>query len=101
MCLFDGINGVPFGLEGLNSVQCLFVVLPLDGLLRTESRLVYLLVRRTTTDSAEHDALNTHRIGGAEDGPDIMLATHVIENHDERYLLCLAVLVHVQAVHFG
>ncbi len=84
MRLFDGIDGVPFGLQGLDSVQGLFVITPSDALFGTECSLMDLLVRRTTTDAAEHDPLDTHRVGGTEDGTYVMLTAHVIEYHHQR-----------------
>ena len=43
-----------------------------------------LRVRRTTADAAEHDPLDTHRVGGAENGTYVMLTADVIEYHHQR-----------------
>ena len=101
MGLLHGINGVSFGLQGLNGVQCLFIVLPFNGFFGTEGGLVYLRVRRAATDAAEHHALDTHRIGGAEDSTYIMLAAHVVQHYHQRQFVCLAVLLDVHTPHLG
>ena len=60
-----------------------------------------LLVRRATTNAAEHHFLNAHGVGGAEDRTYVMLTAHVIEHHDQRQFVRLAVLVHVHATHLS
>ena len=101
MRLLDGIDGISFGLEGMYGVEGLLVILPFDGLFGAESGLVDLRVRRTATNAAQHHALDTHRIGGTEDGTDIMLAADVIKYHDQRQLVRLFVLVYIHPPHLG
>lgn len=78
MCLFDGIDGVTLCFEFAHCVQGLLIILPLDRLFCAQRGLMDLLIRRTATDAAEDHALDTHRIGRAEDSPYVMLTTHVI-----------------------
>ena len=73
----------------------------IDGLFGAESGLVDLCVRRAATDTAEHHALYTHRIGGTEDGTDIMLAADVVKHHDQRQFVRLFVLVYIHPPHLG
>ena len=84
MGLLNGINSVPFGLQGTNSVQGLFVILPFDGFFCAECGFMDLGVRRTATNTAEHHFLDPHRVGGAEDGAYIMLAADIIQYHHQR-----------------
>ena len=60
-----------------------------------------LLVRRAATDAAEHHAFYAHGVGGAEDRTYVMLTAHVIEHHDQRQFICLAVLIDVHATHLS
>lgn len=99
MGLLDGIDGVTLLLQVLDSVQGVLIVAPFDTLFGTQCGLMYLCVRRTATDAAQHHALDTHRVGGTKDSTYIMLAPYVIEHHNERYLVRLLVLRHTQAIH--
>ena len=101
MGLFNGINGVTLCLQVLDSVQSLFVIRPFDGFFGAECGLVNLLIRWAATDTAEHHAFYAHGVGGAEDRTHVMLTAHVIEYHDQRQFVRLAVLVHVHATHLG
>ena len=60
-----------------------------------------LLIRWAATDTAEHHALYTHRIGGTKDGTDIMLAADVVKDDDQRQLVRLFVLVYIHPPHLG
>ena len=84
MGLFDGINGVTFGLQGAHGVQGLFEIGPFDGFFGAEGGLMDLCIRRAATYAAEHDFLDTHRVGGAEDSAYVMLTADVIEHHHQR-----------------
>ncbi len=101
MRLLDGIDGISFVLQSMHGVQGVLIVLPTDTLFGTECGLVDLLVRRAATDTAQHDALDTHGVGGTENGTYVMLAADIIEHDDQRQFVRLAVLVHVHATHFG
>ena len=93
VCLFDGIDGVSMRLQVPYCVQGLLVIRPCHALFGTKGSLVYLCVRRTAADAAQHHALDTHRIRRTEDGTDIMLAAYIIEHHYQRQLVRPAVLV--------
>ena len=101
MRLLDGKDGIAFGLQGTHGVEGLFIILPFDGLFGAEGGLVDLCVRRTTTDTAEHHALYTHRICGTKDRTDIMLAADVVKHHDQRQFVRLFVLVYIHPPHLG
>ena len=101
MRLLDGKDGIAFGLQGTHGVEGLFIILPFDGLFGAEGGLVDLCVRRTATNAAQHHALDTHRIGGTEDGTDIMLAADVVKDDDQRQFVRLFVLVYIHPPHLG
>ena len=101
MGLLNGINGITLYLQVLDSVQGLFVILPFNRFFGAECRLMDLLVRRATTYTAEHHAFYAPGIGGAKDRTHVMLTAHVIEHHDQRQFVRLAVLVHVHATHLS
>ena len=101
MGLFDGINGVAFGLEGMDSIECLFEIGPFHTLFGSECGLMDLLVRGAATDPAENHFLNAHCVCRAEDRAYIVLAAHIIEHYYQRQFVRFAVLRHAQASHFG
>ena len=101
MRLLDGKDGIAFGLQGTHGVEGLFIILPFDGLFGAEGGLVDLCVPRTTTNTAEHHALYTHRIGGTKDRTDIMLAADVVKDDDQRQFVRLFVLVYIHPPHLG
>ena len=84
MSLLNRINGITLLLQSLDGINRVLVILPCDTLFCTQSRLMNLLVRRTATDTAEHDALNTHRVGRPKDSANIMLTAYVIQYHHDR-----------------
>ena len=99
--LLNGIDGISLLLQRINGIQRVGKILPFDAFFCTQSSLMNLRVGRTTTDSAKHNALNTHRIGRTKNRTYIMLTADVIEHHHQRDLIRLLVLRHTQAVHFG
>ena len=101
MRLLDGIDGISFGLQGMYCIEGLFIILPFDRLFGAKCGLMDLRVRRTATNAAQHHALDTHRIGGTEDGTDIMLAADVVKHHDQRQFVRLFVLVYIHPPHLG
>ena len=60
-----------------------------------------LLVRRATAYTAEHDALDTHGIGGTKNSTYVMLATHVVQHYHQRQFVRFVVLRHTHASHLG
>ena len=101
MGLFDGIDGISFGLEGFDRIEGVFVILPFDRFFCSECGFMDLGVRRAATDAAKHHALDTHGIGGAEDSSYVELAAHIIQHHHQRQFVRFAVLVHTHATHLG
>ena len=101
MCLFDGIDGVSLGLQVLDGVEGILVILPFDGFFSTEGGLMDLRIRRTATYSAQHHTFNTHGVSGAKDSTHVMLTAYVIQHHDQRQFICLAILGHVHATHLS
>ena len=79
MRLFDGIDRVSFVLQGTHGLDGILVILPFDGLFGTEGGFMYLWVGRAATDAAEHNTLDTHGVGGTENGSYIMLAAHIVQ----------------------
>ncbi len=98
--LLDGIDSEALLLEGLHSFECVPEIAPIDTLFGAERGLVNLLIGRAATYTAEHDALDTHGIGGTKDGSYIMLATHIVEHYHQRQFVCLLIVVHTQATQF-
>ena len=101
MCLLDGINRITFVLQRLHGIQRLFIIRPLDTLFGTQRGLMDLCIRRTATDTAEHDAFDTHRIRRPEYRTHIMLAAHIIQHNYQRQLIRLTVLVDIHATHLS
>ena len=101
MGLFDGIDGITLSQQVLHGVYGILIILPSDTFFRSEGRFVYLLIRRAAAYTAEQDTLDTHGIGRTEDSADIMLAPHIIEDHDERQFIRFSVLVDIHATHLG
>ena len=101
MRLLDGKDGVSFGLEGMYGVEGVFVILPFDGLFGAKGCLMDLRVRRTTTNAAEDDALDTHGVCGTKDRTDIMLAADVVEDDYQRQFVGFFVLVYIHPPHLG
>ena len=99
--LLDGIDRIAFGLQGFDGVEGILEIGPIDTIFCTECGLVNLGIRRAAADAAEHDALDAHGIRRAEYGPHIMLATDIIEHHNERQFVRFAVLVYAHAPHLG
>lgn len=84
MGLLNGINGIALCLKGVHGVFRIGIILPIDTLFGTQRGLVYLLIRRTTADAAEHHARYTHRIGGTKNSTYIVLTAYIIEYHHQR-----------------
>ena len=101
MGLLDGIDRVALLLQVMHGIEGFLVIGPIDGFFGTESGLMDLLIRRTATDTAEHDPFDTHGIGGAEDSAYVMLAADVIEDDHQRQFFCLLVLLDVHTSHLG
>lgn len=101
MRLLDGKDGVSFGLEGMYGVEGVFIILPFDGLFGAKGCLMDLCVRRTATDAAEDDALDTHGVCGTKDRTDIMLAADVVEDDYQRQFVGFFVLVYIHPPHLG
>ena len=101
MRLLHGINGIALCLQVFYCVKRLLVVLPLHRFFGSEGSLVYLCIWRTATDAAQHDSLNTHRIGGTKNSTYVMLAAHIIQDHHQRQFVRLFILLYVHSTHFG
>lgn len=59
------------------------------------------LVRRATTDTTEHDALDTHCIGSPKNSAHVVLAAHVIQYDHQRQFVRFVVFRHAHASHLG
>lgn len=74
-------------------------VTPVDAVLASKRRLVYLRVGRAGRDAAKVDALNAESVAATEHTAYVIERPDIVEHHDERQLVGFLELLHRQAVH--
>lgn len=84
--LFDGIDRVAHPMEFGYRLLRVGEIAAVHRGLRPESRLVYLYILRSRTDATEPNTIDQEGVRRPEDGPDVVLAAHVIEYGDHRAL---------------
>lgn len=60
-----------------------------------------LLIGRAATNATKYYFFYAHRVGGAKNGPHVMLTSDIIKNNYQRQFVRLFVLVYVHPPHFG
>ena len=82
--MFDSIDLIALRLQVANGIQRVRIILPFNGLFRTEGGLVNLLVGRATADTAKSHTGDAHGIGSTKYCSDVVLAPHVVEYDHQR-----------------
>ena len=96
---FDRVYPVALAAQLGNGIHSRLIVFPVDHILGTKSRLVYLGTGRSGSYTAQHDALHTEGIACAEHRAHIMQATHIVKHHNQGQLLGLGKCITVNAPH--
>ena len=81
--LLDGQHRIPRGMQLVDARPGRCGILPGNGLLGAESRLVDLARGRRRRDAAQDDPLHGKGVARAEKGSDVLRRTDIVEHNDD------------------
>lgn len=99
--LFEGYDSVALGAQGADGLGSVGVVAPVDAVLGTECRFVYLGSRRCRRDAAQDDAFDTEGVRGAKYRADVVERPDIVEDDGDRHLSFRFKGRYAVATHFG